>query len=117
MAVHNAWQLYKKDGGDNDHLQFQRSIATSLLETYKKPETRKGCRSSKNLHEDSRYDDIDHLVRHQPNGQRCSICHIKTNFICTKCKVSLHPKICFEKYHTGIIRIGKSSFLDESPVS
>lgn len=101
MAVHNAWQLYKKDGGDYDHLRFRRTIATSLLETYKKPSSRKGCRSSKGLHEESRYDHIDHIIIYDTDRHRCKICHIKANFICKKCKVYLHPKICFEKYHTS----------------
>lgn len=33
MAVHNAWQLYKMNGGEYDHLRFRSSIATGLLES------------------------------------------------------------------------------------
>lgn len=38
-AVHNAWQLYHIDGGDLDHLQYRKSIATSLLDTYGRKKT------------------------------------------------------------------------------
>nr|CAI5828917.1 unnamed protein product [Callosobruchus analis] len=36
MAEQNAWQLYRLGGGKKDHLRFRQSVATSILETYKK---------------------------------------------------------------------------------
>lgn len=47
------------------------------------------------------YDHIDHIIIYDTDRHRCKICHIKANFICKKCKVYLHPKICFEKYHSS----------------
>lgn len=97
MAVNNAWQLYKNSVDDYDHLSFRRSIATGLLETNKKEGTRKGSRVSKTYHEKSRYG---HIIKYKAERLRCHVCHKKANFFCIKCDVNLHPKICFEKYHT-----------------
>lgn len=93
MAVHNAWQLYKINGGEYDHLRFRRSVATSLLESYGKGTTRKpGCTS--------RYDDVGHIIKYRNEQLRCAVCHKNAMFFCKKCNVSLHPKHCFEVYHT-----------------
>lgn len=100
MAVQNAWQLYHIDGGDCDHLQFRRNIATSLLETYRRTENRKSGRSSQNYHQNSRFDNNKHLVKYNETQLRCVICHKKANFSCKTCEVTLHPKECFETYHT-----------------
>lgn len=99
MAVNNAWQLYRHNGGEYDNLRFRRSVATSLLETYGKGVSRKPGRTSKNFREDSRYDDIGHIIKYRSEQLRCAVCHKNAMFFCIKCNVSLHPKICFETYH------------------
>jgi hypothetical protein len=100
MAPHNAWQLYKLNGGEYDHLKFRRSIATRILETFKKQDSRKPTRSSQGLHENSRYDNIGHIIIYRPDQLRCAFCHKNASFYCKKCNLSLHPKYCFESYHT-----------------
>lgn len=83
-----------------DHLTFRRSIATAILETYNKGTTRKPGRVSERFHENSRYDDIGHIVKYRDEQLRCAVCHKNAKFFCKKCLVSLHPKMCFENYHT-----------------
>lgn len=100
MAVHNAWQLYKINGGEYDHLRFRRSVATSLLESYGKGTTRKPGRTSHSYQETSRYDDVGHIIKYRNEQLRCAVCHKNAMFFCKKCNVSLHPKHCFEVYHT-----------------
>ena len=49
---------------------------------------------------DIRFDRIDHLIGHNGKQNRCFLCKKNANFMCKKCKVFLHPKDCFIKYHT-----------------
>lgn len=98
MALHNAWQLYRANKGEHDHLKFRRSVATGILETYKKDQ-RKSGRTSGAFHESSRYDGIGHIIKYREGQLRCSFCHKHANFFCKKCNVTLHPKNCFEQYH------------------
>ncbi|CAH1381940.1 unnamed protein product [Tenebrio molitor] len=100
MAMQNAWRLLKSNRGKLDLLEFRRSVATELLESHKRTTKRGPSKSSKNLHEFSRYDRLDHLVTYQQNQRRCAVCHKKANFVCHKCDVRLHPKDCFVNYHT-----------------
>lgn len=100
MAVQNAWQLYRSNDGEYDQLKFRRSVATSLLESYGKSEKRKPGRSSQAKHETSRYDEVGHIIKYRPEQLRCGLCHKHANFYCKKCAVTLHPKHCFEMYHT-----------------
>ncbi|CAK1602649.1 unnamed protein product [Parnassius mnemosyne] len=100
MATHNAWHLYKNNGGEYDHLTLRRTIARGILETYKKNEKRCPCPTSRTYREISRYDTVDHLVEYNDSQLRCSLCKKNTNFTCQKCKIHLHPKTCFATYHT-----------------
>lgn len=100
MCVQNAWHLYRQGGGKKDHLRFRQALALALLETNKKSNKRGPSRPSRNLHEHSRYDRIDHLIMYQDKQTRCFVCHKKCNFLCSKCNLTLHPKICFYSYHT-----------------
>jgi hypothetical protein len=100
MAMQNAWRLHKSNRGKLDLLEFRRSVATELLESHKRTTKRGPSKSSKNLHEFSRYDRLDHLVTYQQNQRRCAVCHKKANFVCHKCDVGLHPKDCFVNYQT-----------------
>lgn len=100
MAIQNAWQLHRINLGKLDQLAFRRSIATNLLETYKKSSRRGPSRPSQSEHEFSRFDRLDHLVEYQNKRTRCRICHKNSFFRCKKCSVGLHPKDCFILYHT-----------------
>lgn len=100
MALHNAWQLYKYNGGQYDHLTFRRVVARGLLETNKKSEKRGPCPTPNSYRESSRYDKIDHLVEYKDIQLTCKVCKKKTNFVCKKCTTYLHPKLCFMSYHT-----------------
>lgn len=99
MCVHNAWQLYKHEGGKLDHLGFRRCIATVLLTQNKKKFTYQRGRPSENQNLTLRYDRFDHMVIPQDKQTRCASCHQKTTTRCEKCDVGLHVK-CFKKYHT-----------------
>lgn len=102
MAAHNAWQLYRQNGGVYDHLTFRRVVARALLETYKKNDKRGPCPTPSTYRETSRFDRMDHIIEYKEIQLTCKICKKKTNFICKKCVVYLHPKTCFAAYHTPI---------------
>lgn len=65
MAEHNAWQLYRSNGGKLDHLGFRRSVTLGILESYKRDSKRGPSRASASLHDYSRYDGLGHLVIYQ----------------------------------------------------
>nr|CAH7730399.1 unnamed protein product [Callosobruchus chinensis] len=100
MAIQNAWQLHRLNDGKLDQLSFRRSLATNLLETFKKTTRRGPSKPSSNEHQFSRYDRLDHLVEYQNKQTRCRVCHKNAFFRCKKCEVALHPKDCFVSYHT-----------------
>lgn len=99
MCVQNAWQLHRKSGGKMDHLSFRRTIAQGILETHKKIATYQTGKTSKNLHQTSRFDRLDHLIVYNEKQIKCKFCTKKVNFNCNKCMVGLHPKDCFYNYH------------------
>lgn len=100
MATQNAWQVYRYNGGDQDHLNFRRAVVRSLLETYKRTETRGPCPTPRTHRETSRFDRVDHIVAYKDAQLICKVCKKKTNFICQKCELHLHPKFCFVAFHT-----------------
>lgn len=102
MAIQNAWQLHRHNGGKMDQYHFRRSLAKGILETHKKNTKRGRVRSNVNENEFSRFDGRDHLIVYQENQIRCRSCHKKVQFKCNKCNVGLHPKTCFLEYHTQL---------------
>ncbi|KAF2879901.1 hypothetical protein ILUMI_26270 [Ignelater luminosus] len=80
MAEQNAWQLYRIGGGKMDHLQFRRSIAVGILESYKKSTKRGPSKPSENLHIHSRFDGMNHLIMYKEKQTRCAMCHNKFEF-------------------------------------
>ncbi|KAF2889401.1 hypothetical protein ILUMI_16772, partial [Ignelater luminosus] len=70
MAEQNAWQLYRIGGGKIYHLQFRRSIAVGILESYKKSTKTGPSKPSENLHMHSRFDGMNHLImyKEKPNA-------------------------------------------------
>ena len=56
---------------------YLRSVATGLLETYKKSGKRGPSKSQKSVQEHSKYDRLDHLIVHQEKQTRCEVCHKK----------------------------------------
>ncbi|KAL3272760.1 hypothetical protein HHI36_014221 [Cryptolaemus montrouzieri] len=79
-------------------LIFRRNIAMSLLQTYGKPSA-KG-KLMKNPMDDTRYDGLNHWPEYITTKRLCRFCSGKSKFICTKCGVGLHPKLCFKNFHT-----------------
>lgn len=100
MVMQNTWHIHKWNRGKMDLLACRRSVATSLLKTYKKDGKRGPSKAPKNLHEHSRYDRLDHLVIYQEKQTRCGLCHKKVQSKCMKCDIALHVKDCFLSYHT-----------------
>lgn len=100
MAIQNAWQLCRNNGGKMDQYTFRRSLATGILETYKKKTKPGPVRPNAHDRESSRFDGRDHLIVYQENQIRCRKCHKKVQFRCSKCDVGLHPKQCFFEFHT-----------------
>lgn len=100
MAMQNAWQLHRNNEGKLDQLAFRRAIATGLIESNKRRTKTGPSKPSRNLHEHSKYDRMDHLIEYQEKQTRCGVCHKNSYFKCRKCLVALHPKQCFLKYHT-----------------
>lgn len=100
MAIQNAWQIHKTQDGKLDQLEFRRSIATNILETFKKETKRGPSKRNSNSVANSRYDGINHLVLYQEKQSRCGYCHKKVQFLCEKCKIPLHPKFCFKSFHS-----------------
>lgn len=99
MAVHNAWQIHKHNGGTMDQLSFRRSIASTLLVQNKKVPVHQRGHPSLSLNNELRYDRLDHWVISQEKQTRCGACHQKTLTRCQKCDIGLHVK-CFVSYHT-----------------
>lgn len=105
MATHDAWQLYKINGGQLDHLKFWRNVAISLLEINKKADSHRGGEPSQNRATALQYTHNGHLIKYREARLCCGVCHISANVYCMKCNVTLHPKTCFEEYHTQKITI------------
>lgn len=100
MAIQNSWRLHKFNGGKLDHLSFRRTIAVGTLESFKKKSEGRASKIPKEAHSFSKYDGIDHMICYQEKQTRCAFCHKKCNFFCKKCIIALHPKECFQLYHT-----------------
>lgn len=62
MAVHNAWQIHKHNGGTLNQLSFRRSIASTLLVQNKRDSVYQRGHPSLSLNNDLRYDRLDHWV-------------------------------------------------------
>lgn len=99
LAIQNAWQLYRNDGGKMDQLSFRRRIATAMLSQNKKPFSYQRGRPSRHENVDIRYDQIDHYVIRQPKQTRCGQCHERATTRCQKCDIAVHVQ-CFLDYHT-----------------
>lgn len=89
-----------KSFGLGSLLRFRRHIALCFLKSYgTKPLQGKSKVAPRPLH-DVRYDNIGHTVIYNETDRRCAHCSKKSQFICEKCNIALHPKFCFKLYHT-----------------
>ena len=96
LSVANAWILFKMWQKSNiDLASFRAEIATHLLHLHSK-----GRRSNTSVATSLRFDKFDHMITHNEKQGRCAVCSKCTNFSCKKCQKCLHPKICFESFHT-----------------
>ena len=98
VAMNNAHHLYKITGGKLTFLDFIRYIVQSYLRLNSSARQQRN-RQSIALPVSSRYDNIGHLVSYNETQRRCACCAKKSNFLCNKCDVGLHPKDCFITYH------------------
>lgn len=103
-SISNAWLLMKQlnpaDPNCASLLNFRRYVALGFLSTYgKEPSRGKTATPSVNP---SRFDNVRHMIRYNESDRRCQVCKKKSNFICIKCDCGLHPKLCFEEFHTPI---------------
>lgn len=102
VSVSNAWILMRKVHANKKEcdnlLNFRRNITLSLLTTFGKPSL-KG-KSIQNVITDIRYDGLNHWPDSVSTDRLCKFCGGKSRFICSKCGVGLHPKLCFKNYHT-----------------
>lgn len=104
LSMHNAWQLYRKDGGTLDQLEFRRRVSKQILEKY--PDKSRKGRPSKSDHIDSRYDGMHHYIKWNDESQTlgrktqliCRHCGKKTTTSCKKCNIPLHIE-CFQNFH------------------
>lgn len=101
-SVVNGWLLMKKlkpsDPNCTSLLVFRRYIAVHFLQKYGSKPLRQQ-RQLSNIG-DMRFDNVGHLIEYSENDKKCKVCHKNSKFICKKCKIGLHPKICFLFYHT-----------------
>nr|CAH7753597.1 unnamed protein product [Callosobruchus chinensis] len=65
MAVHNAWQLHRFQGGKIDQLKFWRALTGNLLETNQKDVKRVPSKRNPKQNAYSRYDGLTHLIIYQ----------------------------------------------------
>lgn len=82
-------------------LEFRVFVAECLLrqvKSTKKPANPPNLAAQIALNE-IRSDRVGHGILSTKKPLRCRQCHEKTPFICTKCRVAVHPK-CFNAFHT-----------------
>lgn len=98
-ALVNMWLLYRNVHPKVSLLHFTRKIVLSILTA---PEHLMGPKPkcSRNILSEIRFDKIDHLVSANVTQRQCAYCKKCVKFICSKCNVGLHPKECFQLYHT-----------------
>ncbi|KAK9719947.1 hypothetical protein QE152_g22364 [Popillia japonica] len=95
MSVHNGWQLHRVQGGNLDHLEFRRAIASNVLETNQRDQKR-GLSKRHSLEKAySTFNGINHIIPYQESQQRCGKCHKKVQFRCEKCILQndFHPQV------------------------
>lgn len=104
-AMHNAWQFYRRQNGCEkvDFLKFRREVTNLYLKKYGQPPASGGRpKTSKPLldrvHDQLRYDGLNHWLVSAPKQNRCAICQKNTTKMCEKCLINLHEQ-CFKTYH------------------
>lgn len=98
-ALVNMWTLYHHAYPKTSLLEFTRRVVLSILTS---PEHLVGPKPkcSRNVHTEIRFDKMDHLVASNVTQRQCAYCKKCAKFICSKCNAGLHPKDCFQTYHT-----------------
>ncbi|KAJ4433517.1 hypothetical protein ANN_15826 [Periplaneta americana] len=83
-------------------LEFIRRITLVTLSTPKlsSPRTSVLPKKPSLIPTELRYDGKSHLVQFQDTQRHCGLCKKSAKYNCIKCKVALHPKDCFLKFHT-----------------
>lgn len=105
-TVVNQYKLYNVCHPKVNLLAFTRAIVQSFLTDSTKdplflmPKRKTPLKTSTLASSEIRYDGQNHLVGYVSRQRRCPLCQTCTKFVCTKCNVGLHPKDCFQQYHT-----------------
>lgn len=108
-AVHNAWQLYRKQAEEEavahlDQLSFRRYIAKSYLQGHgtlpEKPGKKVAKATNPHVTDEVRYDGNNHWIEEATGKPACAECGGRTCEKCSKCNVGLHVK-CFKAFHTN----------------
>lgn len=103
VSVVNSWLLMKKIMPDAPEaeslLSFRRYLALSFLKSFGvKPQPGRVLVTSTLA--SVRFDNVGHIVVYNEKDRRCGHCGKKANFLCDKCNIALHPKMCFKIYHS-----------------
>ena len=109
-AVQNAWLLYRSssshDNEPTDLLSFQKEIANVYRMKYSSRQRShifspadvtllRGKSNEIRVPSEVRFDGIKHYPLSNPTQRRCSYCHKKSKYVCSKCDIGLHIA-CFE---------------------
>lgn len=115
VSIINSFVLYKDWSVKNgkvamSHKKYRQTLLMSLIGDFRAPETIR--RTAAAADTEQRLDRTPHFIYLQPGGKHkdCAVCSNRkikggrkeTCYFCKTCeaKPSLHPGICFEKYHT-----------------
>ena len=103
VAIQNVWMLFRENHRRWSLLEFRRYTVRCLLEINGRARYNQDVAIPKrDISKELRLSDKRHLVDDDPSKKACGckICNLKTQIICTTCKVHLHLK-CFSTYHTS----------------
>ena len=103
VTTQNAWLLFRPSHPRWSLLEFRRYVVRCLLKTNSTARYNQVAAVPKRgIAKELRLSEQQHLVDNDPlkKASCCKVCNLKTQMICTTCKVHLHVK-CFATYHTS----------------
>ena len=103
VTIQNAWLLFRASHPSWSLLEFRRYVARCMHEINGTARyNRDAAIPKRGIPKELIMSDQQHLVDDDPlkKASCCKVCNIKTQAICTTCKVHLHVE-CFATYHTS----------------
>ena len=97
VRIQNAWLLFRSSHPSWSLLEFRRHVAWCLLEINDTVRYNQDATISKrSIPKELRLSEQQQLVDDDPlkKGRHCKVCNLKTQVVCTTCKVHLHVN-CF----------------------